>query len=299
MSNIFISYERESNSIVSVLAKDIGALGHSVWFDNDLGGGQSWWDQILRQILQCEVFVFALSSRSLESTACASEYEYAHALGKPILPVLIEKGVSIHLLPEALTQIQFVDYLQPKDKACVLSVGRALNTMPIKTTLPEPLPSPPEVPTSYMGKLARRVATAEQSYQEQTVLVADIRESLRDLANREDSIALLKTLRRRRDLYASTEREIDELLQNASILKATKKDQLLVEEQSHDISAKTAKEIGVLHTRQSKTKQVNLEEPHDEDSEQKFWARLYDRKAATLTGFLIGLAFVSAVYIKV
>jgi hypothetical protein len=60
MSSIFISYRRQSQPAAADLARDIAALGHSVWFDNELSGGQVWWDQILAEIRRCDVFVFVL-----------------------------------------------------------------------------------------------------------------------------------------------------------------------------------------------------------------------------------------------
>ncbi len=110
MPKIFISYDRESKPLVETLENDIEGLGHEVWFDHELTGGQSWWNQILEQIRECDVFVFALAPRALESVACTREYNYAAELGKPILPVLVAEDVSINLLPTALLAIQYVDY---------------------------------------------------------------------------------------------------------------------------------------------------------------------------------------------
>ena len=129
MSAICLSYSRQSKDIVRTLAEDIQALGHIVWFDQELSGGQGWWDQILEQVRNCEVFVFALDPESLNSTACKREYQYAAALGKPILPVLVADGVSTNLLPPALAAIQFVDY-DEQDRSAGLRLARALTTLP-------------------------------------------------------------------------------------------------------------------------------------------------------------------------
>src|ERR1700754_2346888 len=110
MTNIFLSYNRKAEAVTKTLADDFKTLGNDVWFDQELGGGQAWWDQILARVRGCDLFVFVLAPESLDSTACKREYGYAVELGKPILPVLVSEGVSIHLLPPALSQIQFVDY---------------------------------------------------------------------------------------------------------------------------------------------------------------------------------------------
>ena len=112
MGNIFISYNRESEAIAKIVASDVEALGQSVWFDQNLSGGQAWWEQILGEIRDCDVLIFLLAPESLDSVACKLEYTYAADLGKPILPILVSEGVSTNLLPPALSKVQFVDFRQ-------------------------------------------------------------------------------------------------------------------------------------------------------------------------------------------
>src|SRR5690349_10071250 len=47
---VFISYSSSEAGRVRILAQDIQNLGHAVWFDHELSGGQRWWDQILQEI---------------------------------------------------------------------------------------------------------------------------------------------------------------------------------------------------------------------------------------------------------
>jgi len=110
MLSIFISYNRMSESVAKNLINDIKLLGHDVWFDQELSGGQTWWDQILLKIRDCDLFVFILNPESLKSTPCKLEFSYADSLGKTILPVIVSGEISPALLPPALSQIQFVDY---------------------------------------------------------------------------------------------------------------------------------------------------------------------------------------------
>jgi hypothetical protein len=212
MSSIFISYSRYSETIVKTLTDDIEALGHTVWLDKELKGGQAWWDQILGAVRDCDVFLFVLDPKALNSTACKHEYGYATALGKPILPVLVAEGVSTTLLPPALSQIQFVDY-RKQDRAAALRLGRAIATVPPPKPVPDPLPPPPEVPISYLGRLSEQIETTPTlSYEQQSGLVVDLKRSLRDPEIAEDGYALLTRLRKRRDLFATIAEEIDELV---------------------------------------------------------------------------------------
>ena len=78
---------------VDLLAADLRRGGYHPFYDEQLTGGQSWWDQLLTQIEQCDAFVPALTQSYVESRPCRAEADYARALGKPIL-----------LLPQMLAQ---------------------------------------------------------------------------------------------------------------------------------------------------------------------------------------------------
>ena len=199
MSKIFISYSRQSEAIVRTLTDDIQALGHTVWFDQDLSGGQAWWNQILEAIRDCDVCIFVLAPEALNSTACEREYGYANDLGKPILPVLIAEGVSTNLLPSALSQIQYVDY-RKQDRDSAISLARALTTIAPAQPLPDPLPPPPEIPLSYLAGLTEKIGnTSKLSYEEQSALVVDLKRGLRDPETTDDARTLLERLKKRRD----------------------------------------------------------------------------------------------------
>src|SRR5215471_1176429 len=212
MAHIFISYNRQSKALVTTLADDLEALGHTVWFDQQLSGGQVWWNQILTTVRDCDLFVFVVDPEALHSTACQREYGYAADLGKPILPVLVSEGVSMNLLPPALSQIQLVDY-RAQDRIAAIRLARALMAIPPPPPLPDPLPRPPEAPISYLGSLSEQIETTSiLSYAEQSTLVVDLKRGLRDPQTRDDTRTLLERLRRRRDLLATIAEEIDELL---------------------------------------------------------------------------------------
>jgi hypothetical protein len=219
MARIFNSYDRESRPIAISLAGDLESLGYTAWFDQEISGGRAWWDQILAQIRECDVFVFVLNVETLDSVACKNEYLYAADLGKAILPVLVSDKVATDLLPPALSQIQFVDYLKVNRDAA-FRLARALNTIPPSQPLPESLPKPPPAPISYLGSLTERVESTSLSYEEQSVLIADLRVSLRDPAATDQIQKLLARLRKRRDLFATFAEEVDELIVKAGKLRS-------------------------------------------------------------------------------
>jgi hypothetical protein len=211
MAGIFLSYSRDNADVAEALAEDLKELGHAVWVDHELSGGQIWWDQILARMRSCDVFILVLTPQSLGSAACSREYEYAAALRKPILPILLSEGISTNLLPPALAQIQHVDY-RNRDRAAVLQLARALGSLPPARPLPDPLPAPPDVPTSYLGGLAAQASKPSLSYDEQSALLFDLKRGLRETETAADARTLLKQLRKRRDVYAAIAEEIDDSL---------------------------------------------------------------------------------------
>ena len=207
---LFISYNREAHEVASGVASDLDAMGHNVWLDEELSGGQRWWDQILERIRSADLFVFILEQAALDSAACQREYEYASALGKPILPVLVSDDVSVAVLPPALTAIQYVDYRNP-DRNAALQLARAISSTAPADLLPDPLPEPPPAPLSYLGDLAQKVGSAAPlTYEDQSALLIDLKRGLRSEATRADALRLLVKMRDRRDLLASIAFEIDD-----------------------------------------------------------------------------------------
>lgn len=219
MSNIFFSYTRNDQDTVNTLVRHLDSLDHTVWFDQELSGGQAWWDQVLVQIQQCDTFVFGLSPESQESYACKLEYTYALDLGKAIVPILLADGVSFALLPEALSKIQYVDY-RAQDPQAVISLVMALQNLPPTQPLPDPLPEPPEAPISSLGALKEQIETRDSlTFEEQTALVVTLKGQLRVPEQADDVRSLMRLLRRRRDTLANVAEEIDEALAGAPELR--------------------------------------------------------------------------------
>ena len=150
----FISYARQDQAAVEALNADLERARVHVWMDEELTGGESWWDTILEQIRSCDLYIFALSPNSLRSRACKAELEYALALNRPLLPVLV-RDVAIQLAHPAIARTQMVDY-RKRSMESLLALMAVIANRPPAPPLPDPLPTAPTTPMSYMNEFRAR-----------------------------------------------------------------------------------------------------------------------------------------------
>ncbi len=149
------------------------------------------------------------SPRLLDFRACRSEYNYASALHKRVLPVLCQDGVKVNLLPPELSKIQFVDYRGQDGGFCLSEV---LQDVPHAIPLPVPLPAEPAVPVSYLGDLREQIEVPQNlTLTEQRDIFFRITPRLKDPESSDDARELLRLFRGREDLLATIAEEIDEL----------------------------------------------------------------------------------------
>jgi hypothetical protein len=214
MRRVFVSYSRNNLDIVTQLIQDLQAVGVNTWHDQTLTGGQRWWDNILSEIRDCEIFVFALSPESWKSEACRSELKYVTQLKKPILPVLVSDGINLNLLSAPLNEIQVTDY-RKRDKGATLALFKSINTTPPGPALPDPLPAPPPVPISYYSNLKDQIESPEPlTSQQQITLIFELEQGVNDGRSPTEVRELLLSLKRRDDLLAKIDMKIDAALQS-------------------------------------------------------------------------------------
>jgi hypothetical protein len=217
VTRVFVSYNRADEPRVQTITAHLDTGGYDVWRDREISGGQRWWDEILHQITQCDVFLPVVSPRFVDSVACRREVDYATAVNKPLLPVVVVP-VPSEVLGHTLGDVQTVDYTTPSTDTA-LRLMAALRNLPPVGPLPHPLPSPPPAPVSYMDALRDRVySEGELSRDAQRLLLADLLELLpRKGVVGEYARRLLVTFRSRRDLMHTIAEAIDrELLRRSA-----------------------------------------------------------------------------------
>jgi len=130
MARFFISYSRVDSvfteAFENLLRKDLApAPDHYAWYDQHLTGGQKWWNEILSQIAQCDVFIYLLSNESVQSEYCQAEFKEAQRLQKYIFTVQVRDRTK---LEGDLSDIQYVDMtLGLENGVAVAKLARAIN----------------------------------------------------------------------------------------------------------------------------------------------------------------------------
>jgi hypothetical protein len=210
---VFVSYARANKPDVDQLVEHLGLLSYETWVDSSLRGGQDWWDEILQRIADCDVFMPIISSEALISTACRREFDWADALGKPVLPVAVEPLPQA--LPRRFSIRQIVDYSKPgqRDRAAVILSG-GLATLPSAPPLPEPLPKPPAAPLSYLTDLVDLVSDPNAlDHDQQRQILFRLEPALRsvDPEERRGGRAVLERFSSRDDLFFDVGQSVDRL----------------------------------------------------------------------------------------
>ena len=118
---VFVSYARADKPYCIRIIETLRA--HDVWHDQGLSAGQDWWQEILRRLEWCEVFLYLLSPDSLTSQHCRRELELALRLKRDIVPVMITKDT---VLPEYMRDWNYIDL---SENLTVENVSQLLNAI--------------------------------------------------------------------------------------------------------------------------------------------------------------------------
>ncbi|QLL06891.1 sensor domain-containing protein [Mycobacterium vicinigordonae] len=211
---IFISYSSQDRTSLDALTTALKRAQQKVWFDQELGGGDAWWNAILEQIRSCDVFIVALSNNWLQSKPSQAELRYAQALNRPILPVQVGPVDSVRVNP--VSALQIIDYQNPTVDAGIQLVTAIHGLSGKESPLPSPLPEEPPLPFGYIMRLGNTLSEKELTPQQQLQLLVELRSGLdedgSDPSARSDIAQLLRMLRMRHDVTYRTRTEIDNVL---------------------------------------------------------------------------------------
>ncbi len=211
---VFISYSSQDESAVTSTVEDLERAHIEVWRDDELRGGEVWWTQILTQIRDSTVFLFALSDNSLYSRPCRAELGYAQALGLPILPVQVGEVSSYRADP--IFRRQLIDYRNPTAATGFELMGALNEHATHRADLPDPLPEAPPIPYEYLQRVGAQIHdSAGLAPPVQAQLLFELGNALHeedDPTIVDDICKLLRALRRRADVTYPVATEINSML---------------------------------------------------------------------------------------
>lgn len=172
---VFVSHFRRDEVAVRSMVRDLQHAGFPVWLE-DLGGSYAWWTQIIEQIRECTVFLFALSDSSLNAIPCRVELGYAEDLGLPIVPVQI--GEVSRYAADPIVSRQSIDYRNPSATTRLELLGALNDHAAHRTELPDPLPEGPPIPVAYVHRLSKILDRDELSPLVQAQILRELRSAL-------------------------------------------------------------------------------------------------------------------------
>jgi iron(II)-dependent oxidoreductase len=117
---IFVSYSRSVKTDVGKVIDLLRAIGHEVWWDGDIPIMADWWATILDNIEWCEVFIFVVSEKSVQSAYCLAELAYATERNRPILPFVMDDHTK-YPIPAAVTPMRAQWYVYNGDPAHMIN----------------------------------------------------------------------------------------------------------------------------------------------------------------------------------
>ncbi len=167
---IMVSYARRVDTkFVYELANILhNTPGFAVWIDRaQLVGGTNWWAEICEAVENADCVVVFLTKRYLESIYCLEELDYALALNKPVLPLMLEEVPY----PKNISEKQIQDIRDLSLETTLLRCSLSFNAIqgdiyagkyPQPNPLPQrpPVPQPPAPPTRKPADLLVAASTA-------------------------------------------------------------------------------------------------------------------------------------------
>jgi hypothetical protein len=183
---------------------------HNVWFDEELRGGQQWWDEILARIAGSDLVIFVASPDSFRSRACGLEVAYASATNRQIMPIAV-RSIDVLDGPDAIQAIQVVGFANPTDDDWI-RLTADIAAARRSGALPDPMPTRPPTPIVDLTAARKIVTESSISGAEQRTLVADLRARLPNADETVAVVAVLEQLRDHADIVQSVAEEIDDLV---------------------------------------------------------------------------------------
>jgi hypothetical protein len=116
---VFVSYSHADSPSIEAVLRALHAHSVPLWFDAGIPGAVDYDDVLEDRLKACRGVIALLSNRSVASKYCRRELKFADALGKPILPVLLE---PVELAGGLGLMLGAIQALRPDDPGPIAAV---------------------------------------------------------------------------------------------------------------------------------------------------------------------------------
>ena len=106
---LFVSYKREEFARVVLTLAQLTDVGYRVWWDAGISGGEEWERRLQERIAACRCVLVFLSEQAVASEHVRAEMQAARRLGKPIVPVRLDRRLEIPAIESVVGKLQLVD----------------------------------------------------------------------------------------------------------------------------------------------------------------------------------------------
>jgi len=116
MTQVFISYSETDKLFMQRIRQTLIREGFTVWTNQtDIQTGTGFQEEINKGIEQADNLLYLISPDSIQSKYCQTEWEYAFANNKRIIPLLIQETDLDQLSPQ-LRSLQFINFTDHEDE---------------------------------------------------------------------------------------------------------------------------------------------------------------------------------------
>ncbi len=208
---IFLSYSRKNKEVIVDIRELIRVNPEYIpWMDEHINGGQDWWDKILDEIRNCDLFICLLSKHYTISEYCKKELQYALDLEKKILPIRLTSEFHDNDLEKLkLGKKHCIDW----DSTNKFGTRFANDLVSKKNEQPSPIPDPepsrPDYPKNTQQRLLAQLKSQELlTYDIQDMIYEELVDLTHQKVNR--SIYLFDRFKERNELSISIYKKIEE-----------------------------------------------------------------------------------------
>jgi hypothetical protein len=109
---IFVSYSRSDLLRIKMTLVHIQELDYAVWWDEGIDPGLNWQTILKSRIGECRAVVLFISTESCKSAWVEWELSQARLLGRPVIPLILDKAPDIDPGSEVgrvVKEIQYID----------------------------------------------------------------------------------------------------------------------------------------------------------------------------------------------